>query len=155
MTMLVATPTQESYRLEDALQEPNRSSSVMPTALEEVEFEDLLLKKLGARGWGRLYHFRQYYGPGWGQGSGKPLSPKAMEAFRRFLKDATFPTGKLPSVFLTDRGGLELCWEDSAGKSVQLEFTSHGIEFFQESNHEEELLELDQVSKLSQKLNRT
>jgi len=154
MTSLVAAPTQDAYSLTEALQGPGHSPWVLRTVPDEVEFEDLLLRKLGPRGWGRVHHFRQFYGPGWGDGSGKPLSPKALEAFRRFLQGATFPEGRQPSVFLTDRGGLELCWEDVDGKSVQVEFTSRGIEFYHEGTDREGAVGLDQVRELAQILRR-
>jgi hypothetical protein len=60
--------------------------------------EELLLSKLGAKGWGRLHYFHHYYSTGWGDGSGKPLSPRALETFYRFLESAKFPEGSVPSV---------------------------------------------------------
>jgi hypothetical protein len=36
-------------------------------------------------------------------------------------------------LFLTDTGTLELCWEDVFGKSIQVEFTAAGIEFYLEA----------------------
>lgn len=33
-------------------------------------------------------------------------------------------------VFLTDSGGIELCWEDVCEHAVQVEFTSDGAEYF-------------------------
>lgn len=152
MTTHVTTPPSASYSLTEDLQEPVRSASVCHPAPGEVEFEDLLLQKLGARGWGRVHHFRNYYGPGWGANIGKPLSPRAVEAFRRFLQVAAFPPGAQPSVFLTDRGGLELCWEDANQKSVQVEFTSQGIEFYCEAADEEDLVGFDCIPGLARRL---
>ena len=80
---------------------------------------ELLLRKLGPTGRGRVDDFRNFYSSGWGK-HGKVLSPKAVEAFFRFLEIAHFPAG-YPSVFLTDRGGIELCWEEGEGKSAQVE----------------------------------
>lgn len=154
MTSPVAPPATEAYSLTEALQEPVRSESVLRAAPDEVDFEDLLLQKLGARGWGRVYHFRQYYGQGWGRGAGKPLSPRAVEAFRRFLREVSFPAGRQPSIFLTDQGGLELCWEDAGNKSVQVEFTSKGIEFYQEATDQEDFFAFDRIPTLVQTLNR-
>jgi hypothetical protein len=79
------------------------------------DFEGLLLQKLGQRGRGRVLYFRQYYGPGWGESSGNNLSPRGLTAFGRFLQMMQFPKGRQPSVFLTDRGGLEIGWEDESG----------------------------------------
>jgi hypothetical protein len=154
MTTVVPTPPNAAYSLSEDLQEPGPSPSVMGGARDEVEFEDVLLQKLGARGWGRVCHFRQYYGPGWGQGAGKPLSPRAVEAFRRFLQNASFPDGRQPSVFLTDRGGIELCWEDADNKSVQVEFTSDGIEFYREATDQEGFFGFDRIPALVQTLAR-
>jgi hypothetical protein len=92
-----------------------------------------LLSKLGPRGWGRLHHFRHYYSAGWGDGSGRPLSPRSLETFYRFLESATFPDNSKPSLFLTDAGCIELCWEDSARKAVQVEFKPTEIEFYVEA----------------------
>lgn len=155
MTTLAATPPNGTYSLTEDLQEPVRSESVRHPAPGEVEFEDLMLQKLGARGWGRVHHFRNYYGPGWGAKTGKPLSPRAAEAFRRFLQEVAFPQGRQPSVFLTDRGGLELCWEDANQKSVQVEFTSQGIEFYQEATDEEGFFDFDRIPNLAQRLTAT
>lgn len=152
MTTLVAMPPNSTYCLTEDLQEPVQSESVRHPAPGEVEFEDLLLQKLGARGWGRIHHFRSYYGPGWGAKMGKPLSPRAVEAFRRFLQEVAFPLGKQPSVFLTDRGGLELCWEDANQKSVQMEFLSQGIEFYREATDEEGFFGFDRIPSLAQRL---
>jgi hypothetical protein len=152
MTTFAATPPNGTYSLTEDLQEPVRSESVRHPAPGEVEFEDLLLQRLGARGWGRVHHFRNYYGPGWGAKTGKPLSPRAVEAFRRFLQAAFFPKGCTPSVFLTDRGGLELCWEDANQKSVQVEFTSHGLEFYQEATDQEGVFGFDRIPSLAQRL---
>ena len=60
-------------------------------------------KRLGAGD-----QFRNYYESGWGE-KGRVLSPRALDAFFRFLEAASFPNATtVPSVFLTDRGGIEL-----------------------------------------------
>ena len=118
------------YRVSDDLREDRIGPAVHLPAPGEADREELLLKKLGPRGWGRLHHFRHYYEPGWGEGRGSQLSPRALEGFFRFLAAAQFPAGKVPSVFLTDRGGVELAWEDANGQAVQVEFTPQGAEFY-------------------------
>jgi len=153
MTALAAQSATDAYRLTESLQEPFRSESVLRPAPDEVEFEELLLQKLGPRGWGRLHHFRQYYSPAWGTGAEKPLSPRAVGAFRLFLQNVQFPHGRLPSIFLTDKGGLELCWEDVNSKSVQVEFTSNGIEFYREATDQEGFTDFDEIPMLVQTLN--
>jgi len=154
MTTILDVPATEAYSLTEALQEPLRSESVTLPDPDEVGFEDLLLQKLGPRGWGRVCHFRQYYGLGWGEGGGKPLSPRAVEAFRRFLQDAHFPEGRWPSVFLTDGGGLELCWEDGNGKAIQVEFNSKGIEYYHEAANQEAATGFDGIPVLARRLGR-
>lgn len=130
MTSFIPTGHFSPYRVSDDLREDRIGPAVHLPAPGEADREELLLAKLGPRGWGRLIHFRSYYQPGWGGGNGRQLSPRALEGFFRFLAAAEFPAGKVPSVFLTDRGGLELAWEDADGKAVQVEFTPQGAEFY-------------------------
>jgi hypothetical protein len=136
MTTLMAPPSM-AYTLAQDLCEPAALANIHRSAPDEWAREDLLLLKLGARGWGRVHHFRNYYASGWGEQGGKPLSPNALSAFFKFLESITFPASTAPSVFLTDQGGIELCWEDESGKSVQVEFTRAGAEFFRESTGDE------------------
>ena len=78
------------------------------------------------------------------------LSPKALDAFFRFLEAVDFPPAKTPpSVFLTDRGGIELSWEDADRKSVQAEFTRERVEFYREATGEEGTTGHDKVVQLS------
>ena len=145
-------PTQSpSYTLVEGLREPASASSVRRAAPDEWGREELLLRKLGPRGWGRVYHFRNYYGSGWGD-KGRVLSPRALDAFFRFVERTDFPAGTSPSVFLTDRGGIELSWEDRNGKPVQVEFTGTGAEFFKAATDEEGTVSLDSLAQLSRRL---
>jgi len=81
------------------------------------------------------------------------MSPRALDAFFRFLEAATFPADRVrPSVFLTDRGGIELCWEDPNGKSVQVEFTGTAAEFYKAATDEEGAVALDGLAQLAQRL---
>src|SRR5207249_2511796 len=90
MTHILPQPTRNAYELSDDL----RDDSVIPPELtlpgSEPEREDLVLNKLGAKGWVRLHHFRHYYSAGWGEHSGRPLSPRALETFFRFMEAAQF-----------------------------------------------------------------
>ena len=139
MTTILPQPRESSvYRLSENLRDEALLLGVRPAAPSEGEREEMLLSKLGAKGWGRLHHFRHYYSAGWGDGSGRPLSPRALETFYRFLESAKFSENAKPSLFLTDGGGIELCWEDAAGKAVQVEFKSAGIEFYVEANEIED-----------------
>ena len=112
----------------------------------------LLLSKLGPKGWGRLYHFRHYYSTGWGDGSGRPLSPRVLETFYRFVESARFPEGARPSVFLTDEGCVEVCWEDSSGNAVQVEFRSAEIEFYVEAQQLEDSAPASEAKELARRL---
>ncbi len=150
MTTLSLPTPPPAYVLVDALQDPARvSSAVQRAAPDELAREELLINKLGPKGWVRMHHFRNYYQAGWGE-KGRVLSPKALDAFFRFIEQATFPTS--PSVFLTDRGGIELCWEDAQGKSVQVEFTGAGAEFYKAATDEEAVVPFGDLTQLSQRL---
>jgi hypothetical protein len=129
------------------------SPTSAPTAKSgEADREELLLKKLGTPGWGRLHHFRHYYQPGWGEGKGHQLSPRALEGFFRFLATAEFHTGKVPSIFLTDCGGLELAWEDANDKAVQVEFTSQGAEYCLAAKDSEGQVQVEALGQFAAKL---
>ncbi len=148
MTTLSLPTKSPAYTLEEGLRQPAAASTVRRGAPDEWAREELLLRKLGTKGWGRVYHFRNYYESGWGEG-GRVMSPRALDAFFRFLEEATFPAGRSsPSVFLTDRGGIELCWEDPNGKSVQVEFTGTGAEFYKAATDEEGAVALDGLAQL-------
>ena len=152
MTTLSLPTKSPSYSLAEGLREPAAASTVRRGVPDEWAREELLLRKLGARGWGRVYQFRNYYESGWGEKS-RVLSPRALDAFFRFLEHATFPNATtVPSVFLTDRGGIELCWEDRNGKSVQVEFTGTGADFYNAATDEEGTVALDGLAQLSQRL---
>jgi hypothetical protein len=141
-----------AYTLVEGLQDSAGISSARLAAPDEWEREELLLRKLGPKGWGRVYHFRNYYSPDWGE-KGRVLSPKALDAFFRFVEEANLPSGHaVPSVFLTDRGGIELCWEDRNGNAVQVEFTATGAEFYDAATDEEGAVAFDEVPHLSRRL---
>jgi hypothetical protein len=152
MTTTLPQPRQFVYRLSDNLRDETPVSGVRRAAPSEGEREELLLSKLGAKGWGRLHHFRNYYSAGWGDGTGKPLSPRALETFYRFLEAAQFPQGSVPSVFLTDDGSIELCWEDQGGKALQLEFRSSDIELYLEADDLEESVPASDAKALASRL---
>jgi hypothetical protein len=147
MSTLAHCKLPSAYHLSADLRAPPAVAALTRTPPDEMEKEELLLNKLGARGWGRVHHFRNYYMSGWGD-NGRVLSPKALESFYRFLRNADFH-GSTPSVFLTDRGGLELCWEDRNGHSIQVEFTATGAEFYRAANEQEGFVPLEAISKLT------
>ena len=58
----------------------------------------------------------------------------------------------MPSVFLTDAGCIELCWEDSSGKAVQVEFRPAEIEFYVEAKQLEDSVPASQAKELARHL---
>jgi hypothetical protein len=150
MTTLSLPTSPPGYELVDDLRDPVQiSSAVQSAAPDELAREELLLGKLGPKGWGRVHHFRNYYTSGWGD-NGRVLSPKALDGFFVFVEETTFPTS--PSVFLTDRGGIELCWEDANGEPVQVEFTGTGAEFYKAATEEEGVVAFGGLAQLAQRL---
>ncbi len=147
LACLAGTP---AYHTDPSLLEPAETPEFRPAPLDEFDREELLLRKLGPRGWTRWTLFRHHYPAGWGKG-GQALSPRTVEGFFQFLKVAQFRHSP-PSVFLTDRGGIELCWEDREGRSIQLEFTETGIEFYHEPTSEEGFVELARAEELARSL---
>jgi len=123
----------ESYRLSAELTDDTRSRGLSWAVPGEADQDELLLQKLGTRGWGRLHHFRLLYQSGWGEGKGRPVSPRAVNALVEFLERFSWPEGVMPSLFLTDRGGVEVAWEEHEGDSAQIEFHRDGIEVYREA----------------------
>ncbi len=152
MILHLPPPPPSSYRMVEELREPMATASVQRVSVDDLPVEEALLSKLGARGWGRVHHFRNLYNRPWGEKGNAPVSPRAFEALSLFITAATFPEKKLPSVFLTDNGGLELVWEDAAGKSRQVEFKSDGIEYYLAATEEEGSCDLDGLPDLVRKL---
>lgn len=118
-----------SFEAADAFS-PRNYLSIEPG---ESKLEELLLRKLGTKGWGRFHYFRQVFSSPWGEKC-RPLSPKAQKAFLRFLEEASFPAEVSPSLFITDEGHLELAWEDASGKRVEIEFGPTESEYFLQSD---------------------
>jgi len=138
----------ESYRLSSELTDDTRSRGLSWAVPGEADQDELLLQKLGTRGWGRLHHFRLLYQSGWGEGKGRPVSPRAVNALIDFLERFTWPEGVTPSLFLTDRGGVEIAWEEQDGCPVQLEFHRDGIEIYREATGTEAELALGEVTRV-------
>jgi hypothetical protein len=59
-----------------------------------------------------------------------------------FLRTVQFPAGVLPSIFLTDDGGLELSWEAADGSELQAAFLPGGIEIYRAADGKETELDL-------------
>ena len=151
MTTTLPIPQSETYQLGERLANGAPLPAVHTPRPNEVAREELLLKRLGARGWGRMHHFRNFYQPGWGDPRCKPLSPRATESFFRFLEAVRFPDGCTPSLFLTDQGGLELRWELN-GSDVQVEFSSDGIEYYLAAEEQESFVPHAEVPALVRQL---
>lgn len=150
--MILEYPTNHNpaYRLTHDLAEPSFRSTVRRVSLDQTDEESVLLEKLGTRGWGRIHYFRSHFDAGWGEnGTGKAVSPKAYEAFSRFVQAATFPEGTVPSVFLTDEGGIELCWEDKGAKPIQIEFQRNGAEYFVGATQSEGFVGYDEIDHIA------
>jgi len=124
------------------------------STLDNPAQEEVFLRKLGIRGWRRVHYFRNHFETGWGEHQqGRSLSPRAFEAFLRFVGSVAFPaSSKKPSVFLTDSGGIELCWEDVSGHAVQVEFTRDGAEYFLGATEEEGFIAYSEMGNLSARL---
>ncbi len=153
MTAYLPTPAPPAYVLKESMSEPATSAWIFRAQPDEGVREEILLKKLGAKGWGRMHQFRHFYESDWGATGNRALSPKALDAFHRFLEVVEFPpTTVPPSVFLTDQGGLELCWEEADGNSVQVEFTQSGLEYFRAATGEEEAVSFGELSRLAHEL---
>ncbi len=135
------------YTLDDDLRS-NIDQGMWTTTLSAEE-QDLLIKKLGNRGWGRMLLFSKYYTPGWGEGN-KQVSPRGQAAMLRFLQQVTFREGADPSVFISDDGELQLAWNDSNSKAIQLLFGPNSIEVFHEAQYREETMPLTDYDKLAQ-----
>ena len=129
MTATLPTPKSDAYTLGEALRIDFPLAPVYSPPPNEAARETILLKKLGTRGWGRMHHFRYFYQPEWGDSRCKPLSPRALESFYRFIEAVQIPDNCVPSLFLTDDGGLELRWELN-GNDVQVEFSASRIEYY-------------------------
>lgn len=152
MTTTFSQPRHSVYQLSDNLRDEAVLLGLRAATPSEGEREELLLSKLGPKGWGRLHHFRHYYSAGWGDGSGSPLSPRALETFYNFLESANFSLETKPSLFLTEAGSIELCWEDECSNAVQIEFKSTGIEFYVEAQEIEESVPNSDARDLARRL---
>lgn len=152
MIACLPPPPSSAYRLVDDLLESPSVASVHRIETDDLQMEQALLTKLGARGWGRIHHFRNHYNQSWGERQGAPLSPRALESLMRFVAQATFPVGRPPSVFLTDQGGLELSWEDNRGCARQVEFRTDGIDYYLAATEEEGSVALSAVDEIARKL---
>ena len=141
-----------AYELVEGLREPAQPLAVSRAEPSGWARQASVLRKLGPKAWVRVSLFRNYFTAGWGE-NGRVLSPRALDAFFRFVEGATFPAGnRSPTVFLTDQGGIELCWEDRNGNSVQVEFTGGGIEYYEAATNEEGAVAFDGLAQLSQRL---
>lgn len=135
------------YHLEKPLEEAPVFDSW--STLLSVDDQDMILQKLGQRGYGRMLAFTQFYTTGWGEGN-KQVSPRGLSAFLRFLKQVKFREGADPSVFLSDDGELQVAWSDPSGQAVQLLFGPKTIEVFHEAKRRDDSVALNEYDNLAQ-----
>ena len=103
---------------------------------------DAALNVLGENGRRRFQEFRQYQ-EGWHVGQGKALSARSVSITNSFLTHLPELVAYHPSLFLTPAGNLELAWEDTNGRDIEVEFGRDGIEYFIEALDEEDTVRLD------------
>jgi hypothetical protein len=155
MTPTIANPAFSEEIVSPLVKSLSQPEVILKSAIS-VEQDDLLLKKLGVKGWGRVQHFLRFYSECWGhEREGQPVSPRSLASLLKFLEAVDFGADWKPRVYLTDDGHFELAWEDADGKSVQVEFTSqNGVEYYLESQDIEGSTPLNQLSDLAKVLAR-
>jgi len=126
------------------------SSGLRNLSPDQLEKIDIVLDKLGGKGLQRLTQFQNYSIDSYEERQEAILSPCSLEGFYRFLKTMNFP--KESSLFLTDAGFLELCWEDSSGQAIQVEFTSKGVESYVENTGQEDFVPYSNIEEIAKKL---
>jgi hypothetical protein len=105
---------------------------------------------LGQSGMERLYKFVNDYRDGWGDGTGRALSPAAYNALFIFLRHAPINVSSKPSIFMTPAGGLELAWDNADGRDIRVEFTSNNIEYYFSSTGSEGTTPLARVKEFAE-----
>ena len=152
MISLTAQHDRPAYVLAEGLRESAPAPTLRSAEPGGWARQELLLRKLGPKGWVRVCLFRNYFASGWSE-NGHVLSPRAFAAFFRFVEYVTFPpSNRKPSVFLTDKGGIELCWEDPNGNAVQVEFTGAVAEYYRAATDQEGAVAFDELTELSRLL---
>lgn len=91
---------------------------------------------LGENGVARFHEFWSYT-DGWDFGQGKALSQSSVTRLEKFFEKYSRFRGR-PSLFLTPGGCLMLGWEDEAGNTIEIEFTSRGFSLYLASTDEEQ-----------------
>lgn len=147
MSTTLQYPAERVYKLDKPLEETRTYDSW--STLLSADDQDIILQKLGPRGYGRMLAFTQFYTTGWGEGN-KQVSPRGLSAFLRFLKQVTFRKGADPSVFLSDDGELQVAWNDESGQAVQLLFGPKTIDVFHEAKRRDDSVALNEYGNLAQ-----
>lgn len=108
----------------------------------DAYFGSFFSKMLGAKSFGRLQSLEQI------------ADSQSLTAFYEskgtlvgFLKFAKLPPVNSASLFLTDEGHLEICWEDPGGNSVQFEFKPNEIEMYLAETEEEIVFDKRYISR--------
>lgn len=147
MITMLRYPIERSYRLEQPLEEAPVYDSW--STLLSVDDQDLISKKLGSRGYGRMLAFTRFYTTDWGEGN-QQVSPRGLSAFLRFLRAVNFRDGADPSVFLSNDGEVQLAWSDAHGHAIQLLFGPEEIGVFHEGQKRDDIVALNEYNNLAQ-----
>ena len=115
--------------------------------IEDFKQTTAVMGKIGGRGLDRLESFKKYPA-GWNFGKGDALSPSVLQLFYDLLTNESFQPHASPSIFLTDDGYLELCWEDKKEKKVQIEIKRRSICYYFESTEKEGEIRADDLDLL-------
>lgn len=129
---------------------------LITTPVEAKSKENLILSWetlsiIGENGRLRFDEFKGYP-DGWYGGQGRKLLKGSVANFERFIKRVPELKRVRPSVFLTLDGNISLGWEDSAGKSFEVEFFPDKVEYFIEKLNEESTFGLARIHDLADKI---
>jgi len=124
------THIRRNYWLE-TLQAEIDPSAIEPIAVQlRASLNQDAKRMLGPTTLARYYSF-MFLRDGWDGGDAKGISARSTETLNAFA--SLHPMISNPvSLFLTDRGYLEILFKNSDGKSINIEFMPDGLEYFHE-----------------------
>lgn len=131
--------TQSNYYRDWANVEPaiGRKSIIVSTGRLSKKAENIL----GLDGVKRFEDFKKYH-EGWDHGAGKSLSLKSVAVLDYFINQYSYFHSS-PSIFFTREGNLQLGWEDSQGRAIEIEFYPDRIEYYLEGKGIESEIPVD------------
>ncbi|MFZ2448108.1 MAG: hypothetical protein WAW37_17255 [Syntrophobacteraceae bacterium] len=97
---------------------------------------------LGSNATDRLEEFKNY-DHGWDSGKGEPLSQISIAFVDTFANKYSELRNRVPSLFLTREGNLQLSWEDEDGQPVEVEFFPDRLEYYVGRTEEEGAINID------------